>query len=113
MGRSPRRALVSSPSELNLVRIRPGATADVDDAVEWYEAQRAGLGSEFVLELDAAIERAALNPDVYAVQYQGARRVLLRRFPYSVYYLIEAGAIEVFGVLDQHRVHRAWQSRLP
>jgi plasmid stabilization system protein ParE len=97
---------------LNLVRIRPEAIADVGEAVEWYEAQRAGLGTEFLLELDAAIERAALDPEAYAVKHRDARRVLVRRFPYSVYYLIEPGAIEVFGVLHQHRVPRAWQSRL-
>ena len=94
------------------MRIRPEAASDVGEAVEWYEDQRPGLGIEFVLELDAAIERAALNPEAYAIQYQGARRVLIRRFPYSVYYLVDAGAIEIFGVLHQHRIPRAWQSRL-
>ena len=97
---------------MNLVRIRPEAASDVGEAVEWYEGQRPGLGVEFVLELDAAIERAALNPEAYAIRYQGARRVLIRRFPYSVYYLVEAAAIEIFGVLHQHRVPEAWQSRL-
>ena len=77
-----------------------------------YEAQRAGLGVEFVLELDAAIERAAVNPEAYAIQYHGARRVLIRRFPYSVYYLVESGAVEIIGVLHQHRLPQAWQSRL-
>ena len=97
---------------MNLVRIRPEAAGDIGEAIEWYEGQRPGLGIEFVLELDAAIDRAVLNPEAYAIQYQDARRVLIRRFPYSVYYVVEASAIEIFGVLHQHRVPQAWQSRL-
>ena len=69
------------------IRLRPEATDDIDEAVAWYEDQRLGLGVELLLELDAAFERAALNPLSYAVQHLGARRVLLHRFPYSVYYL--------------------------
>ena len=97
---------------MNFVRVSAEAETDVGEATEWYEGQRRGLGIEFLLELDAAVERAALNPQACAVQYRGARRVLLRRFPYSVYYLVDADAIEVFGVLHQQRIPAAWQSRL-
>ena len=79
----------------------------------WYEAQRPGLGVEFVLELDAAMERAARSPEVYAMQYREARRVLLHRFPYSVYFVFENRVIEVLAVLHQHQEPSLWQSRVP
>jgi plasmid stabilization system protein ParE len=97
---------------LNRVQVRPEAATDVSEAVAWHEVQWPGLGIEFLLELDAAIERAAINPEAYAVQYNGARRVLLRRFPYSAYYLVEPDVIQIFGVLHQHRIPQSWQSRL-
>jgi len=74
-----------APRFLNRVRIQSRAAADVERAAGWYEAQRAGLGIEFILELDAAVERASETPESYALQYRDARRVLLRRFPYAVY----------------------------
>ena len=94
------------------IRLRPEATDDIGKAVAWYEDQRPGLGVEFLLELDAAIERAATNPQSYALQHLGARRVLLQRFPYSVYFLVEPDAVEIFGVLHQQRIPLSWQSRL-
>ncbi len=98
---------------MNPVHIQPWASADADEAAAWYEAQRLGLGIEFILELDAAIERAAESPESYVLQYREARRVLLRRFPYAVYFVFESGVIEVFAVLHQQRGPSLWQSRAP
>ena len=98
---------------MNRVNIQRQASAEADEAAAWYEAQRPGLGVEFVLELDAAIERAARSPEVYATQHREARRVLLRRFPYSVYFVFENRVIEVLAVLHQHQEPSLWQSRVP
>jgi plasmid stabilization system protein ParE len=98
---------------LNPVHIQPPAYADAEEAAAWYEEQRTGLGVEFVLELDAAIERAAESPESYAFQHREARRVLLRRFPYAVYYVFEHRAVEVFAILHQQRKPSRWRSRVP
>ena len=74
---------------MNSIRIQPASATEAAEAADWYEDQQSGLGIAFVLELDAAIERAAESPEAYEVQYRGARRVLMRRFPYSVYFLFE------------------------
>ena len=98
---------------MNRVKIQGQASAEADEAAAWYEAQCPGLGVEFVLELDAAMERAASSPEVYAMRYREARRVLLRRFPYSVYFVFENRVIEVLAVLHQHQEPSLWQSRVP
>ena len=51
-----------------------------------YEAQRPGLGHEFRDAVDVAIARIAENPLAYADRYHGARRALVRRFPYVLWY---------------------------
>jgi plasmid stabilization system protein ParE len=79
----------------------------------WYEEQRPGLGIEFVLELDAAIERAEASPLGYEQVFAEVRRSLLRRFPYAVYFLYESDVVEVFAILHQHRTVEEWQSRVP
>lgn len=95
------------------IQIQPGAFADAVEAATWYEAQRPGLGVEFILQLDAAIESATEFPEGYAVQYREARRVLMRRFPYAVYFVFDNGVVEVFAVLHQHADSSTWQSRTP
>jgi plasmid stabilization system protein ParE len=72
---------------LKSVNVQPRADAEADEAATWYEAEQPGLGVEFLLELDAAIERAAESPLAYARVCLDARRVLMRRFPFAVYFL--------------------------
>jgi hypothetical protein len=59
---------------LKPVNIQPRAEAEADEAAAWYEAEQPGLGIEFLLELDAAIERAAETPLAYAPVFMDARR---------------------------------------
>ena len=66
--------------------IRPDAESDVADARSWYEEQRAGLGDDFVLCVEEALERIRRAPEVNAVSYKRIRRALVHRFPYVIYY---------------------------
>jgi len=71
------------------VIVRPPAEADVREAAFWYEAKREGLGAEFTLELDALYDRIAQHPLQFPEIGEGARRALLRRFPYAVYFVAD------------------------
>lgn len=94
------------------VNIQPRAEAEADEAAAWYEAEQPGLGIEFLLELDAAIERAAETPLAYAPVFMDARRVLTRRFPFAVYFIYEYDVVEIFAILHQRRATSLWQSRV-
>ena len=94
------------------VNVQPRAEAEADEAAAWYEAEQPGLGIEFLLELDAAIERAAEAPLVYVQVFMDARRVLMRRFPFAVYFVYENGVVEIFAILHQRRASSLWKSRV-
>jgi plasmid stabilization system protein ParE len=94
----------------NLV-VRRSAETDVRDAALWYESKREGLGAEFALELDALCERVAQNPLQFPEIGDGARRALLGRFPYAVYFVIGEDGPVVIAVLHQHRRPEAWRGR--
>ena len=70
---------------MSRVNIQPQAYVDAEQASAWYEAQRFGLGIEFVL---------------------------LRRFPYAVYFVDEGEFIEVFAILHQQQEPAVWQTRV-
>jgi plasmid stabilization system protein ParE len=97
---------------LKSVNIQPRAEAQADEAAAWYETEQPGLGIEFLLELDAAIERAAETPLAYARVFLEARRVLTRRFPFAVYFVYDRDVVEVFAILHQQRASSLWQSRV-
>ncbi len=60
---------------------RRDAAADVAAAHAWYEAQRQGLGDEFLESLRHAEEAVLASPCTYRVIHRDTRRFLLRRFP--------------------------------
>jgi toxin ParE1/3/4 len=93
------------------VLIRPAAAADVEEAYWWYESQRPGLGAEFRAAFRDAVNSITENPDRYPVVYRRTRRVLLKRFPYGVYYREYTEAIIVVACIHGRRDPRRWQSR--
>ena len=94
-----------------LVVLRAEAELEFSDASEWYDRQRPGLGADFVACVEETLERIADTPELHAIVFGDVRRAGVRRFPYSVYYTIEANRITVIAVLHGNRDPRVWQSR--
>lgn len=46
---------------------RPAAQAEFDEATAWYEAQRAGLGSEFIEQVQQVLNMIVREPERYPV----------------------------------------------
>lgn len=92
--------------------IRPEAEQDLKDIYRWYEDQIEGLGREFLLCVDAALERMKRNPHAFAVVYHAVRRVLIRRFPYGILYRVEDNRIVVLAVFHARRSPKTWAKRV-
>ena len=75
-----------------VVAFRREAEAELDEAIDWYEACSGGLGGQFLLAVDAAVARIARDPEAYPIVHRDIRRILFRRFPHALYYVIEGGA---------------------
>ena len=83
--------------------VREAAEAEIAEAARWYEQRSPGLGSEFLRVVDVALAEIARMPDRYPVVRGKARRALLRRFPYAVYFIATPELISVFACLHARR----------
>jgi plasmid stabilization system protein ParE len=92
--------------------LRPEAEADVEAAYSWYEEREPGLGAEFLRAVEASLSSIERDPELYPKQYKRARRALLRRFPYALFYVVTSDLIEVIGCIHTRRHPRRWRSRL-
>ena len=90
----------------------PEADAEVPEAARYYEARSTGLGFSFLMELKASIEQAVANPEAFQLVGDEVRRKPLRRFPYSLLYVIEPDRIRVVAVAHHKRRPNYWRSRL-
>ncbi len=93
--------------------IRDEAEADITEAALWYDEREQGLGLELILEVRTAIQRAVSNPLIYLQLHKRpeVRRILARRFPCRVFFIVRENAIVVFAVLHAARHDRHWQRR--
>jgi len=91
--------------------IRPEAERDIAEAYEWYEGREPDLGSEFLAEVDAAFSPIETNATMYHEVHRDVRRVLTRRFPYSVFYVLDSGDVVVIAVLHAARSPKVLKKR--
>jgi len=88
------------------------AQRELDDAVAWYNEQAAGLGQEFLDELDRTVRRAVTFPMSCPEIEPGVRRCLLARFPYGLIYGVDGETLVVVAVAHLHREPRYWVDRI-
>lgn len=88
-----------------LVLIRPAADADLVAGRDWYEQRRVGLGQEFLDERAGALRELAQNPEHPRLYYRYFRRVLLRHFPFKIFYQVIGPRIVIFRVLHAKQDH--------
>lgn len=93
------------------ILLLPEAEQDVAAALRWYEERRRGLGHEFLGCLDAAFQKIQRNPALPQKVHRDVRRVLVRRFPYGVHYILAQEAIVVVAVFHGRRDPTAWMRR--
>lgn len=79
------------------------AQLELNESVAWYENKRAGLGREFRIEIDKHLRRIASQPQQFRQIREQVRRVVLQRFPYSIYFLLEGDRIIVLAVFHARR----------
>jgi len=91
--------------------IRPEAGNDIASAYSWYELQSKGLGSNFILCIDACLWAIQRTPQLYQKIYKTIRRALTRRFPYEIFYIVKGKKIIVLAVLHAKRNQIHWQNR--
>jgi plasmid stabilization system protein ParE len=81
----------------------PEARLELEEAYKWYEDKRAGLGKELLLVVDAAIEQIRRSPEIGTIVHRNVRRILTRRFPYGIFYIVEERRIYVVAVFHGSR----------
>ncbi len=95
---------------MNLV-VRPAAAADLEEIFLWYEAQRAGLGDEFLGAVTQVFQAVLETPRRHRVVHRDTRRAHVRRFPHSIFYRTLGDDVVIVGCFHGSRNPRRWEGR--
>jgi plasmid stabilization system protein ParE len=98
------------------IRVEDAAGSELRAVVAWYEEKQPGLGGEFFAEVEYSLELIARHPALGASvprvpAERGARRLPLRRFPYTVVYREVETEIQVVAFAHNSRKPGYWFSR--
>ncbi|WP_082915168.1 type II toxin-antitoxin system RelE/ParE family toxin [Arachidicoccus ginsenosidimutans] len=85
------------------VVLQSEAISDMQDAYDWYEEQRTGLGNEFVEEVEISLEKISEHPEYYSYVNDIYRRIKTNRFPYLIIYEIENNTVFVNSIMHGMR----------
>ena len=93
------------------IRILSPAQDEISRIIDFYDQKAAGLGLEFLDELDKIWEALPAHPEIGARHSKDVRRIVLGRFPFVVLYSVESDEIVVHAVAHQRRRPGYWQNR--
>jgi plasmid stabilization system protein ParE len=96
-----------------IVRVvfRTAAEQELKEAYDWYEGREKGLGFEFLQAVEGCVQTIRRHPEIFPEANKNIRQGVLRRFPYSIFYLVEDAEIVVISVFHSSRDPSIWQRR--
>jgi plasmid stabilization system protein ParE len=92
-------------------RLLLAADEEMNDAAGFYEAAASGLGGDFLDDVQHAIDAARDMPGLGPLVQDDFRRILLRRFPFSIIYALDSNSIVVVAIAHQRRRPGYWKGR--
>lgn len=94
------------------MRLLDGAVLDAEHATEWYRAEAGDeVAARFALAVDEALVRIADWPLIGREHEPGVRFVVVRGFPFVVFYRVIEEGLDVLAVAHGRREPGFWRER--
>ena len=92
------------------VVFRPQAEDELLEVQRWYDSRAADLGKQFGQAVNQLVDRIAANPLTFPLVHNDTRRAVMSRFPYALYFRVDADGIVVLAIHGRRHPSR-WQTR--
>ena len=96
------------------VNLHPEAQEELEAAHSYYESREIGLGDDFLVEIEKAVEQITNNPEAccFLPKQKIARQCLVHLFPYALAYMAFEEEIIILAVVHTSRRPFYWKKRL-
>ena len=93
-------------------RFTSAAVTELTEATIYYEQRENGLGTAFLNEIEATVDRIRRHPAAWHQLSPRTRRCRTHRFPFGVIYQIRDNEILITSVMDLRRNPARWKDLL-
>lgn len=84
------------------IRLLDGAKEDLRHGWSFYENALPGLGNYFLDHIAEDVNSLRIYAGIHEV-VNGYHRLLSKRFPFAIYYLVDSNGINIHAILDCRR----------
>jgi plasmid stabilization system protein ParE len=93
-------------------RFTSAALKELTQAILYYEQRENGLGTAFLDEIEATLDRILQHPSAWHQLSSRTRRCRTHRFPFGLIYQIRTDEILITSVMDLRRDPGRWKDLL-
>lgn len=94
------------------LRFHPEARLEFRGSIQWYREQSPRAAVDFRLEVAAGIGEIQDAPKRWPEYLYGTRRLVLKRFPFSIIYLNQPSEVTLIAVAHSKRKPGYWKRRV-
>jgi plasmid stabilization system protein ParE len=94
------------------VVLRDEAQREFDEAFDFYELKKQGLGVVFLTRVQQVFDRISNNPSMHSIVVADVRKAVVKQFPFCVFYRPHSDRIEVLAVFHTSRDPEEWRKRV-
>jgi plasmid stabilization system protein ParE len=84
------------------IRLLESAKDDLREGWRFYEEQALGVGDYFLDSIRVDVRSLRLYAGIHE-RAEGFHRMLAKRFPFAIYYLIQEDRIDIYAILNCRR----------
>ena len=93
------------------IELLPAALDEAEEAAAYYRKRDPRVGAAFAAELDRVVGLIAEAPDRWHSYLHGTRRVLMKKFPFSVVFRQAGDLVLVVAIAHFKRKPGYWRRR--
>ena len=79
------------------------AVLEMQEAFEWYENKKIGLGYEFLATIELCFKKLSLHPNHFTYINERYRRIKTDRFPFLIVYETEESNVYIIAIRHAKR----------
>jgi len=93
-------------------RVHPEVWLEIESGDDWYLERSVDASAGIIAAISDAFDTISLAPGRWPKYLYGTRRLVLRRFPFSIIYLDDPDVVSIVVVAHSKRKPGYWKARL-
>ena len=94
------------------VRYSSAAEEEFAESALFYLEESPQAAFDFEETIDEAVSSISKDPELYPIYENGIRYKVVDTFPFSIFYRIRAGEIQILSIAHQSRKPGYWDDRI-